>query len=47
VFVVLAAYLFHPFWTFPAEERGPHIQATIMNTGLCGAFLMVAAVSIL
>ena len=44
-FLLLAAYLFHPFWQFPAEERTPHINACIMNTGLSGAFLMVAAFS--
>jgi putative oxidoreductase len=42
-FVVLAAYLFHPFWEFPKEEQTPHINACIMNTGLAGAFLMIAA----
>jgi putative oxidoreductase len=45
VFVVLAAYLFHPFWAYPPEERAPHISACIMNTGLFGAFLVVAAIS--
>lgn len=42
-FVLLAAYLFHPFWEFPLEEQTPHINACIMNTGLAGAFLIVAA----
>ena len=42
-FVLFAAYLFHPFWEYPAAEQGPHINAWIMNTGLAGAFLMVAA----
>jgi putative oxidoreductase len=45
-FVLLAAYLFHPFWEYPTAERAPHISAFIMNTGLFGAFLMVAAISI-
>jgi putative oxidoreductase len=44
-FVLVAAYLFHAFWEFPTEERTPHINATIMNTGLAGAFLTVAAIS--
>lgn len=42
-FVLLAAYLFHPFWEYPEAEQGPHINAWIMNTGLAGAFLIVAA----
>jgi putative oxidoreductase len=42
-FLLLAAYLFHPFWEYPAAERGPHVYACIMNTGLSGAFLMIAA----
>lgn len=45
-FVIFAAYLFHPFWEYPAGERTPPINACIMNTGLCGAFLMVAALSL-
>jgi putative oxidoreductase len=45
-FVLLAAYLFHPFWEFPEGERTPHINACIMNTGLAGAFLMTFAVSL-
>lgn len=43
VFVIFAAYLFHAFWEFPKEEQYPHVTAWIMNTGLAGAFLMVAA----
>lgn len=45
VFVLAAAYLFHPFWEFKGAERNPHINACIMNTGLCGAFLIVMALS--
>jgi putative oxidoreductase len=44
-FVILAAYLFHAFWEYPPQERAPHVSACIMNTGLCGAFLMVSALS--
>jgi putative oxidoreductase len=46
VFVLTAAYLFHAFWEYPAAERTPHINATIMNTGLAGAFLVVFALSL-
>jgi putative oxidoreductase len=45
-FVLVAAYLFHAFWEFPKEERTPHINASVMNVGLAGAFLMVFALSI-
>jgi putative oxidoreductase len=45
-FVLTAAYLFHAFWEYPAEERTPHINATIMNTGLAGAFLIVFVLSL-
>lgn len=44
-FLLLAAYLFHPFWEFSGDERTPHINACIMNTGVCGAFLVIAAIS--
>jgi len=43
VFIVFATVLFHPFWLYSGDERKPHVQATIMNTGLLGAFLMVVA----
>jgi putative oxidoreductase len=42
-FLLLAAYLFHPFWEFPREEQTPHLNASIMNLGLAGAFLTIAA----
>jgi putative oxidoreductase len=45
-FLLLAAYLFHAFWEYPAEERTPHLNAFVMNTGLAGAFLLAAAVSL-
>ncbi len=44
-FLMLAVYWFHPFWEFSGAERTPHENAWIMNTGLSGAFLMVAAMS--
>ena len=43
VFLVLATVLFHPYWDYSGEEQIPHINATIMNTSLVGAFLMVIA----
>lgn len=46
VFVILAAYLFHPFWEYSGAERAPHLSAWLINTGLCGAFLVVMAISL-
>jgi putative oxidoreductase len=46
VFVIVAAYLFHPFWEHQDAARTPHLTAWIMNVGLCGAFLMVVAISL-
>lgn len=45
-FLLLATYLFHAFWEYPAEERTPHINSCIMNIGLSGAFLAIMAVSL-
>ena len=44
VFLIVATVLFHPAWLYPAEERGPHTVAVLMNTSLVGAFLMSLAV---
>lgn len=46
VFLVLATVLFHPFWDYPRDERGPHVNAAIMNTSLTGAFLLVIAAAL-
>lgn len=46
VFLAAATLIVHPYWTFPAEERFPHINACIVNTSLVGAFLMLFAVTI-
>ncbi len=46
VFLVLATVLFHPMWAYQGEERGPHTFATIMNSCLCGAFLLVMATTL-
>jgi putative oxidoreductase len=43
VFLVLATVLFHPMWQFTGEARMPHTAATLLNSGLCGAFLLVIA----
>jgi putative oxidoreductase len=45
-FLWLAAYLFHDFWSFPKEEQYAHHTAWIMNTGVAGAFLMVAGLNL-
>ncbi len=43
VFLVLATVLFHPMWQFTGEARMPHTAATLLNSALCGAFLLVIA----
>lgn len=43
VFLVLATVLFHPMWQFSGPERMPHAAATLINSSLCGAFLLVIA----
>jgi putative oxidoreductase len=43
VFLVIATVLFHPMWKFTGAERAPHTVATLMNTSLCGAFLLLVA----
>ena len=43
VFLVLATVLFHPMWQFTGDARMPHTAATLINSALCGAFLLVFA----
>ena len=43
VFLVLATLLFHPMWKYVGPDRAPHTVATLMNTSLCGAFLLLIA----
>jgi putative oxidoreductase len=43
VFLVIATLLFHPMWKYSGTDRMPHTVATIMNTSLCGAFLLLIA----
>ncbi len=43
VFLVIATLLFHPMWKFSGADRAPHTVATLMNTSLCGAFLLLVA----
>ena len=43
VFLVIATLLFHPMWKFAGADRAPHTVATLMNTSLCGAFLLLVA----
>lgn len=45
-FLLLAAYLFHAPWEYPAAERGPHVYAWIMNIGLSGAFLLIIGLTL-
>lgn len=43
VFLVIATLLFHPMWAHAKADRAPHTVATLMNTSLCGAFLLLIA----
>lgn len=43
VFLVIATVLFHPMWKYAGVDRAPHTVATLMNTSLCGAFLLMIA----
>jgi putative oxidoreductase len=45
VFLIAATLIVHPYWTFPKAEQSPHVGAMLVNTGLVGAFLMLAAVT--
>lgn len=46
VFVVFATVLFHNFWDYSGADRATHLNATIMNVGLVGAFLLPIAASL-
>jgi putative oxidoreductase len=43
VFLIIATVLFHPMWKYAQADRAPHTVATLMNTSLCGAFLLMIA----
>lgn len=43
VFLVFATVLFHNFWDYKGADRATHFNATIMNLGLIGAFLLPVA----
>jgi putative oxidoreductase len=43
VFLVFATVLFHNFWDYSGAERTTHFNATVMNVGLVGAFLLPVA----
>ena len=46
IFLAAATLIVHPYWTFPPEERFPHINACIVNTALVGGFLLLFAVTV-
>ena len=46
LFLAAATLIVHPYWTFPQEERFPHINACIVNTSMVGGFLMLFAVTL-
>ncbi len=43
VFLVLATYYFHDFWTFPVEQQQDQIIQFMKNLGLGGAMLFIIA----
>jgi putative oxidoreductase len=43
LFLFLATVLFHNFWDYSGPDRVTHLNATIMNLGLAGAFLQPIA----
>lgn len=43
LFTLLSAFLFHPYWTFPAEQRMDQYNAFWKNIAICGGMLMVFA----
>ena len=46
VFLVFATVLFHNFWDYSGADRVTHLNATIMNAGLAGAFLFPIAAAL-
>jgi len=46
VFLAAATLIVHPYWTYPPEERFPHINACIVNSALVGSFLLLFAVTV-
>jgi putative oxidoreductase len=45
-FLAAATLIVHPYWTFPKDERFPHINACIVNTSMVGGFLMLFAITL-
>lgn len=45
VFLIAATWMYHNFWAYSGPDRLPHINATLTNTALTGALLMVMATS--
>lgn len=43
VFLVLATYYFHDFWTLPQSEQQPQIIQFMKNASMLGAMLMIMA----
>jgi putative oxidoreductase len=46
IFLAAATLIVHPYWTFPKDERFPHINACIVNTSMVGGFLMLFAITL-
>lgn len=46
IFLAAATLIVHPFWSYPEEERFPHVNSFITNSALIGGFLMLFATTI-
>lgn len=44
-FVILATVFYHNLFMFSGKEREPHIYFASVNAALCGAFMLVIALS--
>ena len=44
-FILPATAFYHNLFMFTGKEREPHIYFVTVNTALCGAFLLVMAIS--
>ncbi|MEO6013346.1 MAG: DoxX family protein [Devosia sp.] len=45
-FIIPATAFYHNLFLFQGKERDPHLYFTTVNAALCGAFLLVIALSL-
>jgi len=46
LFLILATFLYHPFWAFSGDERGPHVGFFVTNCALSGGALALMAATL-